>query len=575
MVAFRLAYHCLSSTLILSLIGLTFLLIPISLRAQSEFPIDGRMSVCLDPPDPPSMVRSDGEKQNFQDCRRWSDYTETYSFIDQKKFTTAPCDPKIPPVNLFAWHLLKIWGKAPELGAPSTLALYDRPGEYDLTEVRPEESRSGSLVVWKESKTRSGMVAFVLEDRSAGAGDRYRLNLLRVIYPSNYRCGTLISVDAATLKTWTKAADEPKFLRPKYPRLYWNHWIRGNYSEEPLDVVTVGETYQYIVDVSPFQYPKLVKDPMTVTVAPQRHSINTRVKIRFYPITKFNNPVPFEYDARVTSRQRNLTSSQVKPRSYFEASQAYGTLQTVTNESSAAFYDFQVSEPGCHQMIVLVTDESTSKVVGAWVKQFMAYSSDSDASTQVTVPECSEESGGTHLFNATIPTYYTTSNQNLRARITYLDIADRTLGYYQDFRYDGPSTYTYAWLLQSGLKKRLSSLTDDVDSRIQSQDFRLETEGESLQKLLFTCQGRPDAACPGNLAWLALQEIALQEMSSPATVEVIFRDMKNSSYFIPFHLLSVQGTMLGSKPVFISLCRCRLLLIRRTLALQIGMLLLF
>lgn len=111
MVAFRLAYHCLSSTLILSLIGLTFLLIPISLRAQSEFPIDGRMSVCLDPPDPPSMVRSDGEKQNFQDCRRWSDYTETYSFIDQKKFTTAPCDPKIPPVNLFAWHLLKIWVK--------------------------------------------------------------------------------------------------------------------------------------------------------------------------------------------------------------------------------------------------------------------------------------------------------------------------------------------------------------------------------------------------------------------------------------------------------------------------------
>lgn len=537
--------------LTLCFLGVVLLLVPFTLSAQIQFPLDSPVSVCVDPPDQSFMVRSDTEKQNFKDCRRWSDYTPTYRFIEASNFEN--CNPNIPAVNQFARYLLKVWDRDPG-NAPSAQSIYDNPSDYGLTRVGEKEARSRSMAVWRGSATAKGMVAFVQEDRASGEEQRSNLELLRVIYPSFAKCGVLIPENAKKLDAWL-AAGSPRFLRPKDPKFFWNHWLQPKKTSGRVDFVTVNQEYRYVVDLSPFQYPRVVNgDEATGFKFPNPSSFD--ITIRFYPIGGFFNYSDIKViNTRVESSRIGevLSTSLAGIGSFSDASKKLGLLQTISDGGTLSSdygvsYDFSVSKPGCFQIVVLAMEQSTRKVVGAWIKSFTAYPEDTDPSSRVELPGCSDKTGSALLYKTVSPRYPGPSEENLKAIVTYLDIGEHTFGFLEDLRYS-PATL-YVWKLQiSRLKEELSLLADKIDDLIEKSTFRLVEASEPLTSFLFSCDrfGRDDEECHGGQALKALEEIAFENTSPKVTIEVFFRDLENNAYFIPFHLVSVRNELLGSK----------------------------
>ena len=529
----------------------------------AQFTVMHTASVCVDPPEPPIVVASEKDKKDrYPECKKWSAFFGATEVFKSDQFMGG--DTTIPPVNRFARAVIKSW-TGRDVPAPSSQQLYDDPKSFALTEVGPDpnQTRSNTLIVWKARG--GGMVGYIVEEREVTQGAS-PLARYQVLYPSSVREGELRTTDAATLARSLQDPGEPKFLRRRHGRFYWNQWIQDIGGNEEPQQIYAGQTYMYHIDFSALDFqsfinnPNLVRDILSEQEARYLVPKLDLLEVTVFPIGRFTEDTAQTAKAIVKEKllQTTLTSAKLSPvRTLNEASRSYGTLFRLmeNNDSSSMVFSFTPEEAGCAHLAVVIWNKARSRVVASWVRPVDVLPnpdnpSDDDTisvSKRNSVSKCPDSIQVAQRFDiAAVPHFDPRPDKDLAARLTFLDFRGFSMGFFEDLL--NTRAEPQAWPLESfqGLRKDLAEIKEYVDLHIEEKDFDPGQASNRLERILFSCKDRPNEKCPGWQAREALMQIARDAGGRKVRIQATFRDISNSLYYLPTHLLRIEdGRFLG------------------------------
>lgn len=531
---------------------------------HAQFTITHNASTCVDPAELSIVVGSEKDKAQHPECKKWSSFFGATEVFTSGRFMHK--GTAVPAVNLFARAIIRSWtGK--NIPPPSSQRLYDNPTSFGLTDVGedPLQPRAHTLIVWKTEG--DGMIAYVTDDKVEMAPSDSPLAKYRVVYPSNLRKGELRTTDAATLAKSIPGAKEPKFLRRRYVRLYWNHWIQDESvsSEQPTRVYA-GRDYQYLIDLSALDYQEFIGSEQVSRIVFTGQeadallpAFENSLKVTMFPIGNIINKNSQNATIRVDAgrlRSTLTTETLAAATTLRGASEAHGALFRVMtdgmrNASPGMRFSFTPSSAGCASLAVVIWNESKSRVIGSWIHPLLIlpepihFIGNYEESVRDITSRynCGHPSQVAERFDITaVPRFDPETRKNLAGRLTFLDFPGYSMGFFESLQ--SVSDEPQAWVLDSviGLRKDLAAIKQKVDIHIGERIFDLRSVSDPLERMLFSCKNMPvgDETCPGKQAHTALVKIASNAGSRGSRIQATFRDINNSIYYLPIHLLRID-----------------------------------
>lgn len=525
------------------------MLIAAGAGAQPEHVLENRVSICVDPATPSRVARNQAEQKRIEGCREWSSFASTSAVLGVLQFRS--CSSSVEPVSHFLKAVFEAWnGQSPQ--NPVTKDIYTSPGKFQLRPIRAGETRVDTLLVWK------GMAALVVSEDGA-LSVKPDLKRTRVLFPGqSNNCGELTVRSAEQLAKSLDYPSEYKFLVPRRPRLYWNHWIESGGVEQPREVTTT-DYYRYHISFSALDFEafrrndKDAREHLSVQEADEYLPPLDRYKVAVLPIGEFQRRNGFERSVGIDDRilKRTLTQPALpRTASYAELRQQHNGLYVIdeNGQRGGSFsYEFRVTNSGCAALAVIVWSETRRTIVTSWIRPLQAIADDAPADGLA----CAQPGGVSRRMGlAAIPRFDTADDNQVIARLGFIDFGPYTIGSFQDLRYhDEPPI---SWVLQtSDLRRSLAEFGEFVNRRVKEADFDMHDASEHLARLLFNCRDLGDADCIGGEALRRLRDIGA---ANPGTrVQANFRDIANNgTYYLPIHLLEqAPGRLLGRNLRFV------------------------
>lgn len=511
------------------------------------------ISICVDPPSPTLIVRSELEKVHEKACKTWSRYRSTVANLAVDKF--KKCNPAVPVVNQFAGEILSAWvGR--RVDPPGTVSLFNEPARHGVRALQEGEARTNKLIVW--SGGGAGMVGVVLKDDNDAATREPDLAKLQVLYPSIKECGELKIIDAKTLASSLPAASRFKLLEIILPQYFWNHWLDGVASQ--ADSLSDADTYSYRIDFSPLDFRQVLVNPEARPAPLKSDEVQPAlpmlgdlrlIVLPFGNVELVDQAGSFEKTVKldVATLNATLTSRNRSPYPSLNALAAQeGALRWNNNGTNSQIYvQFRVTGTGCagFSTIVWSNQGGQPRLVAAWTRGFFVYQADSQGSIGKGEDQCGQsEEVARRLDPAVVVPQFPVSGQRPAVRLTFVDLKGASIGALEDL--DALASPTLTWTLEStALREKLSLVVSDYDKKVSAPDFNANEISGPLERLLFTC--RTDKGCAGPEALAHLRMLAATRPG--VRVEARFRDSSNASYYVPIQLLQARTdgseTMLG------------------------------
>jgi hypothetical protein len=546
-----------------------------------EVGLESRVSICVNPATPALVVHSDTGRKKFPGCREWSSFVSTSRALDVQQFQNCT-DPEAPLPDFISF-VLQMWNGQSPASKPITSTMFAFPGRFQLRPLRPGESRSDSLIVWK-GMAAQGMAALVVadtSDRESPSMARPQLAHLKIRYPGRSECGTLIESDAQTLATdlvqrgIVKKAEDYQLLVARRARLFWSHWIEDDHGGEQPAEIKVGEVYRYRIAFSALDFEAFhrgdqqARDRLSPDEIGNHLPTQIRYRISVLPVGNFVEQRARSEKLRIDEKilKGTLTEAQVpNAGSYGALAARHDALVVVADsqaESRSFSYEFTVTKPGCPGLAVIVWSEYPRKFLTSWIRPFRAVSPDPPPSPDA-VREMSDDPAGQAdpcakpvevsrpVGPAAVPWFDTADDSRAIARLAFVDFLGSSIGGFQDLRF--PDQEPLSWVVEQPLRKSLADFGDFVNARVNGSNFSMAEPSKLLWQVLFRCQGLSDndPDCSGIEALRRLRHIAAD--SAGSRVQVSFRDIAaNGTYYLPIHLLDQtdSSTLVGRQLRFV------------------------
>ena len=510
---------------------------------QSTYRVGESVSVCIDPPQVVLTVRSESEKTYATSCRKWSQFTSTTAVVAVDAFKND-CTPSVPAANLFAGSIVSQW-TGMQHKTLTGARLFDETAALGLRELGPAESRKDSLIVWK-----SGMVGVIVEDSHSAIDPRTSLGKLGVLYPSQEKCGALRVLNGVTLAKGFPDTDQFKLLKPRQSRLFWNEWIEGPGMESQLHhPSTDAAFYWYAIDLSALDYMSVLETDNPIREAVSAGEVAAvlpkfrRLKILVLPSgsAKLDGASSVELSVVVNEDllRKSLTARSVTRHAKLSKfSEEYGALREPKGPSveSPVRIKFLVDTPGCGALNTVIWEEKDglARLVGSWSRGFRSVNSDGSARSSAVEDDCGERTETARLLDPStaLPLALTAMQRPIDARLVFLDFGEVTVGSMEDLRQN--AKLPVRWILEKRLSEHLPMVATKVDALSSDPEtFEWEVASKLLAEYLFKCK---PVGCDGEQALERLRQLADEQVSG-AHVQIVFRDHKGSTNYIPIHLL--------------------------------------
>lgn len=520
-------------------------------QAQRTFKIGESVSVCIDPPQSTLVVQDDTQKKGAN-CTRWSQYPSFAAVLGVDSLKN--CSPAIPAVNEFAATVVNAW-TGTSMTSISTVRLFDDARSLGLREVRPGESRTKALIVWK-----GGVVGQVWQDDDPGA-KAVNLAKVTIVYPSGKRCGELHELNGLTLAGNKASPNDFKLLKKfEPPQYYWNHWIEGGDVDIQTDPVTTEEYFRYRIDFSPLDFHQSIMDRnaprQTVAAADLEDALPKLGRLKFLVLPTgtarlLSGGDAIEVTAQISDRKLRQSLSAQAAATYAnpaEVAAAHGALLALDANGAQSLLQvgFFALGPGCGSLKVVVwrEDEGLARVVGYWERSFRAIKPASGGRRVIVGnDDCGESVDVARKLDPTaIPALSPGQGPAPDIRLTFLDVRVATMGFLEDLT---PGGQTYRWVLERKLGEHLPKVVGDVDGRIRATDFNIDFVSQPLADMLFSCKRL--TGCEGTRALARLRELA-ENRTTGTRAEAVFRDSSGGVFYVPIHLLPwKENRLLGER----------------------------